>query len=789
MNLERKLLEKGKKYLRTALGLGAIGLISLLGISCGDDDESSPTSSSTRRSIIQEQKEETPPTETSTTSTHQVNRPPKITSTPPTEVEENENYHYRIKAEDADGDILNYRLLNCPDWLSVTIDRIQGRAPEVEVDTTIPITIRASDSKGGTTDQKYNLRVRNAQNTQELSTEDLREIQDIDETSITFEDPIEFSQGDVIVGGISDKTPYGILRKVTEISQNRRTVKTEQATLEEALIDGSLSFRRELSQQDAVSYKALPGASKAIGSGFGFSIDLEDVNLSIDSKNRWVEQGLVANGNISFNIEPLLEVEVKRLRLERMVAQVIMEENVNLELSSNMALGTRGIEKEIMGYYLTPIPIPGTPFVITPKIDVDMVITPGKLNQLQMGINQQASLSPGVAYKNRGWENLSDFSNSFDFWIQETRDGTDLEVYAHPSIKLFINGILPGAKISIGSGLRLESSGEDEWELYGGLRAGVGIDMNVFSRFVGDHNVQVISSERLLKRAGESTPPNKLEGNIVFARNDGESAEIMTMETDGSNQTNLTQTNTEWEINPSWSPDGRFIFFSKTRKTGRDVSYNIYRMNSNGSEEIQITRGSEHKDKPTLSPNGQLIAYRVGLRNSQIHVARANGIDPTNITRDPQNTYENPSWSPTEEIIAFESDRSRGESKGFIRDIFTMRKDGSRIKRLTYDEESRQPSWSPDGELIAFSSNREGNWEIYVMRSNGNNPRNISNSPNTNERYPSWSPDQSNIVYTSLPAGSSSGKSEEIWIMDYPTGLNKRQLTKNSHQDSQPDWF
>ena len=40
-----------------------------------------------------------------------------------------------------------------------------------------------------------------------------------------------------------------------------------------------------------------------------------------------------------------------------------------------------------------------------------------------------------------------------------------------------------------------------------------------------------------------------------------------------------------------------------------------------------------------------------------------------------------------------------------------------------------QPNWSPDGTKIAFSSKRDGNWEIYVMDTNGQNQVNLTNNP------------------------------------------------------------
>ena len=75
-------------------------------------------------------------------------------------------------------------------------------------------------------------------------------------------------------------------------------------------------------------------------------------------------------------------------------------------------------------------------------------------------------------------------------------------------------------------------------------------------------------------------------------------------------------------------------------------------------------------------------------------------------------SYSAPSWSPDGQHIAFGFERD-GRAK-----IYVMGSDGSNPRRLTETDHSadyRSPSWSPDGRYIAFESNRDGDWGIYVM--------------------------------------------------------------------------
>lgn len=70
------------------------------------------------------------------------------------------------------------------------------------------------------------------------------------------------------------------------------------------------------------------------------------------------------------------------------------------------------------------------------------------------------------------------------------------------------------------------------------------------------------------------------------------------------------------------------------------------------------------------------------------------------------------------------------------------------LKKLTdnsWDDE--YPRWSPDGKRIAFTANPEGNYDLFIMKTDGSNIRQITTSPKDEIEH-AWFPDGKKIAFT-----------------------------------------
>jgi TolB protein len=138
-----------------------------------------------------------------------------------------------------------------------------------------------------------------------------------------------------------------------------------------------------------------------------------------------------------------------------------------------------------------------------------------------------------------------------------------------------------------------------------------------------------------------------------------------------------------------------------------------------------------------------------------------------------------PSWCPTTpDLLAFSSNRDGNN------EIYLMRSSGSGLRRLTNSPGiDVSPSWSPDGSRIAFVSDRTGSPAIYIMGNDGSGQRRLTSIPNTYEDSPNWSPRGDRIVFVirTGPTGA------DIAISS-PDGNDVLMLTMGEGTNENPKW-
>ena len=177
--------------------------------------------------------------------------------------------------------------------------------------------------------------------------------------------------------------------------------------------------------------------------------------------------------------------------------------------------------------------------------------------------------------------------------------------------------------------------------------------------------------------------------------------------------------------------------------SNRDAATNhIFVMNADGSGQVPITTDSSNNMRPDISPDGTRIAFastRSG-NHLEIFVMDANGDHVRKLTdTGPAISNTWPRWSPDGEWIAFHSNVT-----GTFQ-IFAIRPDGSDLRQLTDSGVNQFPAWAPDGTRLAV---RRGA-DIYVIDLTGaSEPVRLTTIGPLNQMA-SWSPDGSQIAFMS----------------------------------------
>ncbi len=234
----------------------------------------------------------------------------------------------------------------------------------------------------------------------------------------------------------------------------------------------------------------------------------------------------------------------------------------------------------------------------------------------------------------------------------------------------------------------------------------------------------------------------------------------------------LTTEETETVKPGAWSPDGRMVLY-ESRRTGTSDLW-IAEVETGALR--QLTTDVRDDQDGSWSPDGRWVAFQSN-RGGQwdTWVMPATGGEATRVTADL--ATESPSiWSPSGASLLQVS------SLGAARMMHLSTEDGASRELFGWTGHSiMDPQPSPDGRTIAFVSDRSGSPGIWVVPSEGGEPRPVS-AGSTTEGYPRWSPDGRQLAFASGRTGQPS-----VWITA-DTGRTQRRLVDWDTHTDEHDW-
>jgi len=268
--------------------------------------------------------------------------------------------------------------------------------------------------------------------------------------------------------------------------------------------------------------------------------------------------------------------------------------------------------------------------------------------------------------------------------------------------------------------------------------------------------------------------PGPFGTRIAYVVQSGRGKELALVDMDGHGPIRLTRAGS-LSITPSWSRDGRYLYYVSyllgeadlylldlrtgrnwvvSRRKGVDLggrdspdgsellvvlsergNTDIYRLRKSDRSLVRLTRDRAIDVAPTWSPDGKWIAFvsdRMG--NPHIFVMNRQGGDVRRLTFSGTHNGD-PDWSPRGDWIAFTGKDARGTFQ-----VFLVDPESQEVRQLTtgpYD--TYDPSWSPDGRFLAVTSNRDGSEAVYVFRVGSHDFRRIT-PDGERASQPAWEP-------------------------------------------------
>lgn len=318
------------------------------------------------------------------------------------------------------------------------------------------------------------------------------------------------------------------------------------------------------------------------------------------------------------------------------------------------------------------------------------------------------------------------------------------------------------------------------------MRIRIGLVLIVISCGVAAGQLHPFTPEDLLSMSRIGQIAVSPDGNrIVFEvaqvdmEADGLKKDIWLVEKDGRNLRALT-THPEDDIDPVWSPDGRYIWFLAKRSG----LWQVWRITADGGEAVQITDLPLDLANLRISPDGTLIAFtcRVfpdsnGIAQTAERLRSASNRKATGRIYDRLFVRHWDTWSDGRRSHIFVMPCKGGEPvdlmRGMDADCPSVPFGG--IEEFTF---------SPDGRSIVFSTKLAGraeawstDFDLFVVPTDGSSPpRPLTKDNPAWDSYPCFCPDGKRLAYLAMARPGYESDRFRIVIQDWPGG-RRRVLT------------
>ena len=548
--------------------------------------------------------------------------------------------------------------------------------------------------------------------------------------NLTIQDP-NLQEGDILLAGITQETPQGLLRRVTHIQGDNIT--TEPATLNDAVEVCDLTTSFQLTPQDKSLQK----------DGFNFNIPIQRTVLyDADGNQSTQDDQIYLTGNLAFNFDVTnFSIKANEFTLEEFIFNTTTDESINLNLTSDTNA------EDLSGRVDLAPPITCTPITVGPLVLVPRVhfygSLDGDISVTNAQANQAANITTTLSYTGT-WDSEADFTNEFNFQTPTFTNTSNLRLRVGPEIEFLAYDIV-GATTGVNGSLRAEVTPTQDpwWSLYLGLNATIGARIQAFGWPIANYTTDVITLEELIAQADPL--PNLPPEEPTFPNPENNTTDVE------------LDTYIAWAcIDPEEDPLTYDVYFgtqeNPTQLIADDISNNYFNLPTLDfltqyywkvvASDAENSTSGPVWTFTTIPEQGEdkivFASYLTG--DYDLYTMNLDGTELTPLLTLPGSEERTPTCSPDGTKIAFASDLNGGG-------IYTINRDGTNLQRIV--DSGSAPNYSPDGNKIVFTHNSPGS-NLKIMDANGENVTSISTA-GIYANFPTWIDDE-HIIFSGTTA-------------------------------------
>lgn len=308
------------------------------------------------------------------------------------------------------------------------------------------------------------------------------------------------------------------------------------------------------------------------------------------------------------------------------------------------------------------------------------------------------------------------------------------------SLFFLVCGVLGlGLTVACGGGdqgipVFFQSDRDGQWEIYSVSHTGANL-----TRLTNDP-------------AADTSPELSYDGTkVAFIRAQGATSDIWAMNTDGTNQRNVTNGKAGGTISVAgWFPAAGQLIFAMSKPDVANGHSQLYSIKEDGEGLTRITKDDAlNYLAPRVHPGGGQIITAAGPDENalDIHIVGTNGdfirIVPKETFRSLERGFDQPGvietggdFDSTGRAIIFQTNLQERWA------IFRVEGDGRKPTNLTPEDakwNETEPSWSGALERLwyAYVSDKDGNQEVYIKKMGTEETVRLTNNP-AKDVHPTW---------------------------------------------------